>query len=133
MQSLAMKDIFDDLALLEYPPLSAGGDDDQLEAAEQDLDQFRSQQVRQMEVAWDEGERILYWESLRRCAAAQLAAERHMRLLLAYAREFVGPRRTHWRPWPRLLACRSRVCAPPTTRTRSPRSRRSPARGGVSR
>ncbi len=88
---MAMKDIFDDLALLEFPPLSAGEDDDQLDAAEQDLDQLRSQQVRQMEVAWDGGVDpvLAQLAALRR---RQLAAERHMRLLLAYAREFVGPR-----------------------------------------
>ena len=88
---MAMKDIFDDLALLEFPPLSAGEDDDQLDAAEQDLDQLRSQQVWQMEVAWDGGVDpvLAQLAALRR---RQLAAERHMRLLLAYAREFVGPR-----------------------------------------
>jgi len=89
---MAMKDIFDDLALLEFPPLSAGEDDDQLDAAEQDLDQLRSQQVRQMEVAWDDGGVDPVLAQLAALRRRQLAAERHMRLLLAYAREFVGPR-----------------------------------------
>jgi hypothetical protein len=92
---MAMKDIFLDLALLEFPPLSAGEGDDLQEAAETDetdLDQWRSQQIQQMELAWDAGGEDPVLAQLAMLRRQQLAAERRMRLLLAYAREFVGPR-----------------------------------------
>lgn len=89
-------DTFADLALLEYPPLSvdAGDDAAAMGAAEEELtlDHLRSEHIRQMELAWTEGDVDPVLSCLRAVRRQQLAAERHMRLLLAYAREFVNPR-----------------------------------------
>jgi AraC-like DNA-binding protein len=90
------RDTFTDLALLEYPPLSAddGNPDAAMDAADADLDldQLRAEHIRQMEMAWEEGDVDPVLSRLRAVRRQQLAAERHMRLLLAYAREFIGPR-----------------------------------------
>lgn len=82
-----------DLAALEYPPPSAVDDEDEAaSAAEVDLGALREELIRNAELAWDEAGIDPLLAELAAMRRQQLAAERQMRLLIAYAREFVGPR-----------------------------------------
>jgi hypothetical protein len=96
---MARSDICDDVAAIHFPPPTPpvpGEDTDQ--AADADHErwernrQLRDEHAEQLRLRWHEADIDPLLGEIRQARADMLEAERRMRLLIAYAREFVRPR-----------------------------------------
>ncbi len=90
-------DLFDDLAALELPLPASVQPAELWDDAVAEVHRERSEAAERMRVQWEEAQQEPLDPLLAELAAArqrELAAERHKRLLIAYAREFVSPGRT---------------------------------------
>jgi hypothetical protein len=93
-------DLCDDIVAICYPlphPPGPGDEGDGLAAqAYQDqrerIGELREEHAQQLRVSWHEADIDPLLSEIRQARADMLAAERLMRLLIAYAREFVRPR-----------------------------------------
>src|SRR3712207_6074570 len=98
LQVMVMRDMVSDLTALLVPlPTYPGPAADEKErevwsmVAEQ-VHQEREERAEQLRLAWEEGEVDPLLGEVAAARRQMLAAERRMRLLIAYGREFVGPR-----------------------------------------
>ena len=93
---MARTDICDDLAAIRYspptPPVPGEDTDQAADANYERWEQLREEHAEQLRLRWHAADIDPLLGEIRHARADMLEAERRIRLLIAYAREFVRPR-----------------------------------------